>query len=395
MPLFKYRAFSKNGMKLSGVIDADSFLMAKEKLKKQEVIVTALSVMEKGQKEIVLEPVMLLAFTREIAQLLRAGLPLYETLVTIEEKYRGVKVHSLFIDLCDSLKGGSSLSAALKKYPKSFDTIYLSMVSAGEETASLPEVFDQLGLLIYRQQKIKKKLVSSLTYPCFLGVFCLLVICGLLFFVIPSMQELFEGRRLHPITQCVMSLSKWMNAHVQTLAISIVGFIGSVFFLFRHKNTRSLFQKLYLKIPFCKSLVIHSGLIRFCQANSMLLAGGVPLLESLVLSRKVIKQVLLEDLIEAAEKKIIEGQPLSDQLKLSPLIPRLVPRMLAIAEEAGNMSQMMKNIAEIYEEEMEKNLTYLTTFLQPALLILLGGIVGIVVLSILLPLTDVSSFLST
>jgi general secretion pathway protein F len=394
MSLFRYRAVSKKGEKVLGVIDADSFSMAKEKLGRQDVYITDLSMVEKDQKEIILDAGLLLAFTREIGQLLRAGLPLYECLATIEEKHQGAKVHPLFLDLCDSLKGGSSLSSALKKYPKSFDTVYLSMVSAGEETASLQDVFDQLALLISRQQKLKKQLVSALAYPSFLGAFCILVICGLLFFVIPSMQELFEGRRLHPLTQAVLSLSQWINAHVQVLGLSILILVLSLFLLFRRKETRFALQKLYLKIPFCKSLVIHSGLVRFCQSCSMLLSGGVPLVDALALSRKVVKHFLLEQVIGEAEKKILEGQRLSAQLKLSPFIPRLVPRMLSIAEETGNMAQMMKNIAEIYEEEMEKNLAHLTTFLQPALLIFLGGVVGIVVLSVLLPLTDVSSFLS-
>ncbi|HSW86087.1 MAG TPA: type II secretion system F family protein [Rhabdochlamydiaceae bacterium] len=394
MALFRYQALSKQGGRLSGVIDADSFPMAKEKLRRQEVFITSLSMIEKDRKEIVLEGKLLLSFTKELGQLLRAGLPLYESLVTIEEKHRGEKIHPLFLDLCDSLKGGSSLSAVLKKYPKSFDTVYLSMVSAGEETGSIEKVLDQLSLLISRQQKLKKQLISTLAYPAFLGIFCILVICGLLFFVIPSMQELFEGRRLHPLTQCVLSLSQWINAHVQTLVVSLASLIAAIFILLRRKETQIALQKLYLKIPFCKSLIIHSGLVRFCQSSSMLLSGGVPLVEALALSRKTIKCVLLEEVILEAEKRIVEGQPLSVQLGRSPFIPRLVPRILSIAEETGNMGQMMKNIAEIYEEEMEKNLAYLTTFLQPVLLIFLGGIVGVVVLSILLPLTDVSSFLS-
>jgi general secretion pathway protein F/type IV pilus assembly protein PilC len=209
------------------------------------------------------------------------------------------------------------------------------------------------------------------------------------------MQELFEGRQLHPITQTVLCISQWLNAYGKTLFLILSFTIAGSILLLRRPSVQLKLQKAILKIPFCKSLIIHSGLARFTRTVSLLLAGGIPLVEALALSRKAMKHPVLEEVIEDAEKKIIEGQRLSARLKLSPLIPSLVPRMIAIAEEAGNMEQMMKNIAEIYEEDLEKSLAQLTTFLQPALLIFLGGVVGLVVLSILLPLTDVSSFLAT
>lgn len=395
MPLYRYKAYSPQGKKIIGVIDADSLTAAKDKLRKQSLMVTVLDSAGLSSKETVLGQAALFNFTRELAQLLKAGLPLYESLSTIEEKYRGMKAHPLFLDLCDSLKNGASLSLALKKYPQSFNSIYLSLISAGEETASLPEVLEQLAFLISRQQKLKKQLFSALAYPCFLGVFCLLVVSGLFFFVIPSMQELFEGRQLHPLTQGVLAISQWLNAHGKMLLLCI-STAGFAFYLFlKRPDVRLRLQKMILKIPLCKSLILHSGLVRFCRTVSLLLSGGLPLIEALALSRNALKHPILEEVISGAEKKIVEGEKLSARLKQSSLIPSLVPRMIAIAEEAGNMEQMMKNIAEIYEEDLEKSLAQLTTFLQPALLVFLGGVVGLVVLSILLPLTDVSSFLAT
>ncbi len=395
MPLFRYQALTGDGRKSAGVIDADTYPLAKERLRKQQLMVMRLSLIDKNQKEIVLTPPLLLAFTRELSQLLSAGLPLYESLLTIEEKYRKHKAHSLFLDLCDRLKGGSSLSSALKNYPKTFDGIYLSMILAAEQSGSLALVLDQLSLLIARQQKLKKQLLSALMYPGFLGAFCLLVIFSLLFFVIPSMKDLFEGRALHPLTQAVLGVSNWVNQHTGALGCGILVFLFAIFFLWRKKQTRVLLEKISMKMPFFKTVIIQSALIRFCRSASMLLAGGVPLIHALALSRKVIKNALLESIIDQAEKRIAEGEKLSNQLKTSPFIPPLLVRMLAIAEETGRMAPMLQNVAEIYDEEVERSLAQLTTFLQPLLLMILGGVVGLVLLSILLPLTDVSSFLST
>ncbi len=143
-----------------------------------------------------------------------------------------------------------------------------------------------------------------------------------------------------------------------------------------------------------KTILNQAALIRFCRSTSILLFGGVPLVTALEIARKVMKHALLEEAIEEAQKKITEGKSLSQELKKSNHIPSLVTRMLAIAEETGKMPEMLESLSDIYDQELERSLGYITTFLQPALLIILGGIVGLVVLSILLPLTDVSSLIS-
>lgn len=394
MPLFRYRAVTVQGKGLKGVIDADSLLVAKERLRKQQILVTQVEPISSSEKKLILPKPLLLAFTRELAQLLKAGLPLYESLLTIEEKYRRHPQHSLFLDLCDHLKEGSSFSAVLKRYPQTFDRIYLSMVQVAEQTGNLAHVFDQLAELITRQQKLKKQLVSALSYPSFLALFCFFIVCGLLFFVVPSMKELFEGRALHPVTSLILAVSHFANTHVIGLASTLLLFVGGVVALTQTVGGKKEIYRLSLQIPFLKTLLLHSSLVRFCRALSMLLDGGVPLLESLTLSRNVVKSPLFESAIEEAEKKVMQGERLSAALKHSPVVPTLVLRMLALAEETGKMGDAFSSLTEIYEEEMEKHLAQINTFLQPILLITLGAIVGLVVLSILLPLTDVSSFAS-
>ncbi len=392
MPLFRYQAVSVEGKAFRGVIDADSLLVAKERLRKQQILVTAVTAMQSKQDQLTLPPGMLLSFTRELTQLLKAGLPLYESLLTIEEKYRRHKAHSLFLDLCDHLKEGTPLSSALKRYPATFDKIYLSMVQVAEQSGNLVSIFDQLSQLIARQQKLKKQLVSALAYPAFLGFFCFLITCGLMFFVVPSMKELFEDRALHPVTAIVVGISNWLNAHVVFLLIAISSALFGIVILLRSSSGKVFLYGFSLKVPYLKTLILHSALVRFCRSLAMLLAGGVPLLEALSLSRNVVKSPLLEASILDAEKRVGQGERLSAAFKGAPLIPPLILRMLALAEETGKMGDAFFSLADIYDEELEKHLSQLSTFLQPALLITLGAIVGLVVLSILLPLTDVSSF---
>jgi len=392
MPLFRYSAVSLEGKSIRGVIDADSLLSAKDRLRKQQILVTTLTLLKSKENQLFLPPSLLLAFTRELAQLLKAGLPLYESLLTLEEKYRRHKAHPLFLDLCDHLKGGGLLSSALKRYPASFDRIYLAMVQAAERSGNLAAIFDQLAGLIARQQKLKKQLSSALTYPAFLALFCSFIISGLLFFVIPSMKELFEGRALHPMTSLVLSLSAFVNDHIMTLGVLLIGCIAFLFWAVTSIAGKRFLYTTSLKIPLLKTLLLHSALIRFCRCLGMLLEGGVPLLEALSLAREVVKSPLIAEAVHQAEKRVIQGERLSAAFQGAPVIPPLVLRMLSLAEETGKMGEALFNLSQIYEEEMEKHLSHLTTFLQPVLLITLGALVGLVVLSILLPLTDMSSF---
>jgi general secretion pathway protein F len=394
MPLYRYSAVGLAGKTTKGVIDADSLLVAKDRLRKQQILVTIIVPLQTKRDQLFLPKPLLLSFTRELAQLLKAGLPLYESLLTIEEKYRQHKAHPLFLDLCDHLKEGVAFSTVLKCYPATFDRIYLSMVQVAEQSGNLVAVFDQLAQLISRQQKLKKQLSSALTYPTFLALFSFFIICGLLFFVVPSMKELLEGRPLHPITAMVLSISNWANGNVTLLITTLLLFISGIIFSIRSRRCQRLLYALALRFPLIKTLLLHSALVRFCRSLAMLLSGGVPLLEALFLSRSVVKSPLIEEVIIDAEKRVGQGERISNAFKGSSILPTLVLRMLALAEETGKMEDAFFNLAEIYDEEMEKHLAQLTTFLQPALLIGLGAIVGLVVLSILLPLTDVSSFIA-
>lgn len=392
MALFRYRALSASGKTTTHVVDADSLSSAKERLRREQVLV--LEVVPLQRKERGLAPSLLLAFTRELAQLLKAGLPLYESLLTIEEKYRRHHSHSLFLDLCDHLKGGASLSSVLKKYPKTFSPIYLSMIQAGEQSGNLPFVVERLFELLFKQQKWKKDLFAATAYPCFLALFCFCITGVLFFFIIPSMAGLFEGRELHPLTYCVLAISRWLTGNSTLLLFLLITLPLIGFWSWRRGGLRKKLEAMSLKIPLLQTLVLDGNIMRLGRVLSVLIEGGVPLVEALQLSSQMLRNVSLQEAVDFAINGIMQGQRLSSLWKDRPPIPPLVVRMLATAEETGRMGEAFHNLSELYSNEMERSFSHLTTFLQPALLILLGGIVGLVVLSILLPLTDVSSFLN-
>ena len=265
------------------------------------------------------------------------------------------------------------------------------MVEAGEKSGSLTWVFQQLYDLIQKRQRLKKQLLTALTYPAFLGGFCFFIVIALLLFVIPSMRELFEDRQLHPLTMVVLSLSQFLETSLVPCVIGVGSVVCGIVYFFQRKGGKILLHKFLQKVPIVKTVLLQAALVRFSRSASILLYGGVPLPAALHTSGKVMNHALLEKEIQEAEKQIIEGKRLSHLLQGSNYFPPLVGRMLSIAEETGKMPEMLHSLSDIYDEELERSLSQITTLLQPILLLIVGGIVGLVVLSILLPLTDVSS----
>lgn len=394
MSLYQYVAINDKGKKISGSIQADSILDAKHKLARRQVTILKVDSLLQTQKRSSLNKKELLSLTSEIARLLQAGLPLYEALSALEEKYRGQKSHLLLLDLCDQVRTGQAFSQGLKKHPDTFDLLYISMVANAEKTGRLETALDEIAVLLQRQIKVKKQLISALLYPALLSCFCFVILCCLLFFVVPSLRELFEGRDLHPFTHFVFACSSFACKAKGLLFASLLTMGGFVFFLFSSEKRRKKFIHATSRIPLIRTLLAKIAFVRFCRATATLLEGGIPAMTAFAQGRSVMRHSTLESVIAKAEEKISEGEPLHVPFQNHPLIPPLVPRMLAIAMQGGKLPFMMQQIAEIYEDELETALTRFATLAQPILLLILGGIVGFVLLAVLLPLTDVSSFVN-
>ncbi len=393
MPLYRYQALSVEGKTFSSTIEAESLFDAKQKLSRQKVIaiqITALSDREiqknLSQKEV-------FCLTREVARLLRAGLPLFETLSALEEKYRSLRPHRMLLDFCEQIKAGYPFSQALQRHSKTFDVFYIAMVANAEKTGQLAACLENLELLIGRQMKMRKQIISALLYPALLSIFCSVIFFSLLFFVIPSLQELFEGRdSLHPLTKMVFTVSRF--------ACEFQGVLGALAFLALAfgivpcivSSWRQRALAVFLRLPGARAFFAKIALVRFARAASALLEGGLPLLSAFARARTVMRHLVLQDVIAKAEERISQGESISQPFLHHPLIPPLVPRMLSLAEQGGNLSFTLEQIAQMYEEEVESGLTRFAELAQPILLLVLGGLVGFVLLSVLLPLTDVSGF---
>lgn len=394
MPLYQYQALDQQGKKRTGFIEALDERDAKNKLRDQGLMVSAMTTKASVSSKQNLVGDTLLSFTLQLSQLINAGVPLYQSLSAMEEQYRGEPYHRVILSLCDQIKAGRQLSEALSAFPQSFDSLYCSMVAAGESAGALDIVLDKLSLLLDKQNKLRRQLVTAMIYPGVLGCFSLLIIGLLVGFVVPSIEGIFADKELNTFTQAVLSTSNFIRSYWWIYAPILIlgGFIGYRYI--KSPQGKIWLQKNLLKVPVIKTLVIQTAVARFCRTMGTLQTGGLTMIDSLRLARKVIGNVVLEGEIEDAENKIVEGSSLSAELLQSQRFPKMVSRMLAVGEESGSTVVMLNKIADSYEDEIEKTLDRVMALAQPVILIFMGSIIGIMLLAILLPMTDFSSFAS-
>lgn len=392
MPIYHYQALDTKGKKRKGFIEAVSEREAKEILRSQGSMVMEIGAKKELSSKGQLKGENLVGFTMQLSQLVNAGIPLYESLVAIEEQYRNESYHRIILSLCEQIKSGTSLSAAMGAYPQSFDKLYRAMITAGESSGALDSVLDKLSGLLRKQLKLKKQLTTAMIYPGILASFSFLIIILLLGFVVPSIEGIFADRQLNGFTEFVMGVSHFFRDYWW---LYIPGFVlASAFLIYkaRSQEGKLWMERNFIRLPLLKTLIVQTSVGRFCRTMATLQQGGLTMIDSLQIAREVMHNAVLEEEIKKAEERIIEGSSLSLQLSNSKWFPPLVSRMLSVGEESGNTPVMMNKIADIYEDEVEKTTDRLMALAQPVILIFMGTIIGFVLLAILLPLTDMSSF---
>lgn len=392
MPIYSYQAFDTGGKKRKGLVEASSESEAKRKLREQGVMVSKLSINKKGNSKENLKGEQLLTFTVQLSSLVSAGIPVYESLLALEEQYRNESFARVLLSLCDQIKSGTRLSDAMAAYPDSFNQLFCSMIAAGESAGALDIVLEKLAELLAKQNKLKREIASALIYPGILMVFSLLVISLLLGYVVPSIESIFVGRELNSFTQFVLNVSHIFR-HYWWVYIPIIS-VMVIWIVFKIRTTEGKLwlERNLLKLPLIRTLLVQAAIARFCRTMGTLQKGGLTIIDSLRIARDVMGNKTLEEEIKKAEGRIIEGSSLSLEFSKSRWIPHMVTRMLAVGEDSGTSLMMFNKIADMYEENLEKTVNRLLAFAQPVILIVMGFVIGTVLLAILLPLTDMSSF---
>lgn len=398
MSVFAYTAIGRDGRHSTGTLSADNRAAAISQVISQGLHPLKLDE-QKGaaaaaaKAQIVAAPGKVSnkaveAFTRELANLLAGGVPLSRAMSLLKRETSNPAAKYLWTALHDDIIGGTALADAMAKHPKSFSTVYVAMVRAGEAGGFLEVVLSQISDFRTREQDLRGKVKAALVYPCILAILAVLVVFFLLTFFIPQFSSIFAefGGNLPMLTRVIILASDILK-HYGIFVIAAVG--GLVYLIRRGTKTdsgRRRMEKVLLEIPILGRIIASFALVRFTRMLGTLLCAGVPLVASLRVAREAIGNQTLSDTVFKAIEEVQRGASLSKSLYGSPkLFPASVVETIAVAEETGRLDKELVRISTSYEGDLDRQLRILVSAAEPLLLFIMAGVIGTIVVGMLLP----------
>jgi general secretion pathway protein F len=404
MPVYSYVGLSPEGKNIAGIIDADSPRAARTKLRRSGVFpteVTESSAAEQTPRASrslarLFERVNaqeLSVVTRQLSTLVSAGLPLVDCLSALIEQVDSESLKRMLTRTRESVNEGSSLADAFAEHPKVFSNLYVNMVRAGEASGALDVVLLRLADYTESTAALRSKLRSALTYPAIMLIFGGGILFFLLSYVVPKITRLFlESKQVLPLpTRVLMAFSGALASWWPFLLVLLVALMFGLRAYVRTPNGRYRYDRWALRAPVFGKLNQKIAVARFSRTLATLLRSGIGLLPSLDIVKNIVDNRVLYDATESARDAIREGQSIAPPLKTSGIFPPLMIHMIAVGERSGQLEEMLAKTAETYEAEVDTTISTLTTLLQPIMTIFMGGVVLFIVLSILLPIFQMSS----
>ena len=401
MAKFTYHAVNASGASISGTVEASDRQAAIQLLTGQELRPTSIKEQSESGKSFSfgkskIKNDELVVLTRELSAMISAGVPLLRALNSLEGHSESAALKKTLSGISKDVEGGSSLADALSKYPESFSDVYVNMVRAGEAAGILDEILKRLALQQEKNSAMRKKIKSAMTYPMVLIFITIVAFFGLMLFVIPQIGKIIKdlggpNAQLPALTQIMLSIS----ASITSFWWIIVPFIGiGVFLLIRYIKTplgRRAFHALILRLPAIKTIVMKVAVARFARTFSALMGAGVAVLEALDVTAHAIGNTLYEEALLEAAEGVKKGANLSSIIEKDPLFPAIVAQMLSVGEETGQTDTVLVKVADFYDEEVDVAIDGLSSIIEPIMIVLMGGMVGLIAASVMLPIANLSN----
>lgn len=341
------------------------------------------------------KPKVLMIFTRQLATLIDAGLPLLRGLNVLAKQERDSVLKSTINSLAESVQGGSTFSEGLAQHPRLFNDLYVNMVRAGEVGGVLEVVLTRLAEFQEKAQKIKNKVVAAMVYPIIVLVLALAIMSFLMIFIVPRFQAIFHDmlgdKPLPAITLFVIGVSGFMQNHWAILLGLFVGTIVAYKLTARTPGGRALLDRVKLRAPLFGDLIRKTSISRFSRTLGTLVSSGVPILQALTITRETAGNMVIARAISRVHDSVKEGEPIVQPLEASGAFPPMVVSMIDVGEETGQLPEMLLKIAEVYDDEVDNSVAALTSLLEPIMIVMLALIVGTIVIALFLPLISIIS----
>ncbi len=399
MPVYEYKGVNRAGTKVKGIIDADNQRNARLKLKKDGVYVMTLADKMKAQQKkkassgvtsgrVSVDEIS--NMTRQLSSLVKANIPLVDCLSAVSDQSENPYLKEVLADCRNQVNEGSTLQKAMLKYPKAFDNVFVSMVGAGEMSGSLDVILLRLAEFTEARSELRSKVQSAMMQPVITIIAMIGILMGMFVYILPTITTILidQGVEIPWYTQAVIDMSDFMVSYWYLIIISMVG--GFSFFMVwkRSATGRPIWDRILLNLPIVGKLARMIAVSRFTRTLSTLLSGGVPMLNAMDIVRNVVDNAVLARAIDDARDNIREGESIAGPLKKSEQFPPIVIHMVAIGEKTGELERMLNQVAETYDFQVKNKVDGLTSVLNPIMTVLMGGVIGFIVISVLVPMMD-------
>ncbi len=412
MPKFFYKAINKDGKESFGVLDADTQGLAINDVRSMGLYPTMVRQATKADQkrarnkgkgfslnELYLggaNTKQIVVMTRQLATLIDAGLPLLRSLNVLIAQQKPSKLRDILYEVTSDIQGGATLSEAFSKHPRQFDKLYVNMVRAGEVGGMLEAVLNRLAMFMERRQALKRRVRAAMVYPSFVIVIATAIVLFLIVYIVPNFASIFAdlGAKLPWMTRFLMDAGDFVIYQWWKLSLYFNGGIIALKIALKPHFMKRIADRVVLRVPLIGDLVIKVAVARFSRTLGTLITSGVPILQSLRITKETIGNEVIENAIQKVHDSIKEGDTIAAPLDEAKVFPSMVVNMIDVGEETGSLDAMLSKVADIYDAEVETTVDALLRLLEPALIVVLGGIVGFIVIALYLPIFSLADVMS-
>ncbi len=403
MAVFAYKGVDSRGKSVKGIRDADNAKALRMVLKRDGVLATEILEQAEAARRSAREidfarmfrrvsPLHVAVSTRQLAVLLRSGIPLVEALSALIDQLDQPDLKNAFTDARNRVNEGSSFADALRSHPKMFSHLYVNMVAAGEASGTLEAVLARLADFLNDQARLRTKVQGAMAYPAFMTVVVVMILFAMMVLVVPKVTVIFENfNQVLPWYTNLLIFTSDVFAKFWWLILLVVA--GGTYWFYYWKRTdkgRVKWDLFVLGAPMFGQLTTMVAVSRFARTLSTLLASGVPVLSAMEITRNVLGNTELMRVVEEARESVREGEGIAKPLRSTGRFPPIVTHMIAIGERSGQLEEMLEHVAEAYDQQVEVRVGAMTSLLEPLLIVVLGGLVASIAFAILMPLLQIN-----
>lgn len=398
MPTFICKLGSPDGKVLTREFEAMDATILKKELEEQGYFVFDVSkrplrgLLSRGIVSSRVKKRDLLLLNQEMLVLIKAGLPIVQVIDTVLEQYESGPLSNALKQVREGVKGGESLSGAMERQKHVFPKLYTASIQAGERTGDLPVTLARYIRYLRKMEDVRKKILSALFYPSILVVVSILAVCLLLFYVIPVLSKIFtdSGAELPLLTRMLIAFASFVRGYFFAWLLPVIGLFVAFRFWAATETGRYLVDRFKIKVPYMGAVLTDYSLAAFVRTLANLLGGGIPIVEALQMSTGTLNNAFMERRLGEAIKYIEEGGRISAAFARTGIMPPLAIRMLLVGETTGALEEMLVNIAEYLEESLEERLHILTATFEPAIMIVMGVVIGVIIIAMYLPIFKIA-----